>query len=476
THNVEVVNKYYPGTNGTAGNFAGELAYTAQEWVDGGLNVVGQSAPTYYDYDANGNRTVQTQVGTVNGVGGQQVTTRYYYDGMNRLIETVDPLNRTSMTTYDGAGHVITSTDVLGRTTTNVYDAIGNLIETDYPDGTVSRMTYDEMNHVVCSQDKAFPDGSGKTTGPATWNVYDGAGRNICVERLTGVQLQRVTDTNVATMTGAAVPQVITLATGGTLASFTRSVYDWDGRVIYSVAANGGVTQYQYDAAGRRTNTLVYTNYFVTTTNQAISPSGGALSTVSVYDANGNQVAMIDANTNETDYTYDGGNRLTTTTYPLNAGESTRHQTASSYDSQGNKLSDTDEAGVVTAYSYYWRGLLTSVTLDGLSASGGAVWNFGYDEFGNLVRQSDPNGGVISNQYDALGRRTMTELSDGSKELTSYEEVAVSGGVYVDQMSVTDERQKTIVTTDDVMGRVATKVYPPINPGETNTVESCSYT
>jgi len=37
-------------------------------------------------------------------------------------------------------------------------------------------------------------------------------------------------------------------------------------------------------------------------------------------------------------------------------------------------------------------------------------------------------------------------------------------------------RGKTIVTTEDVMGRMATKFLPAINPGESNTVETYTYT
>ncbi len=44
------------------------------------------------------------------------------------------------------------------------------------------------------------------------------------------------------------------------------------------------------------------------------------------------------------------------------------------------------------------------------------------------------------------------------------------------QIAVTDWRNKTSVTTEDTLGRVATKSWPPINPGETATLETYRYT
>jgi YD repeat-containing protein len=111
-------------------------------------------------------------------------------------------------TIYDGAGRVARATDALGYATTSAYDALGNLVETGYADGTVTRQTYDEMNHVVYAQDRVLPDARGVSTGPATHNVYDLAGRNICVERYAELSLQTNTDTRVVTSGGASVPRM----------------------------------------------------------------------------------------------------------------------------------------------------------------------------------------------------------------------------------------------------------------------------
>lgn len=472
---------YYQNTAAQpTGNFTGEIQSTAQQWVDAGGNPCAPIVPpTSYQYDANGNRTQQMQTATVNGVTNTAVTTSYQYDAENRLVATVDPLGRASGTVYDKAGRAFMTTDVDGRTTTNTYDAIGNLIETAYPDGTVSRMTYDELNHVLYTQDRSVPNSSGSTTNAATLNIYDGAGRVVCVERLAGTILTKQVNTAVVARSGADTIYQMTSTSPGAVVSFTRSVYDLDGRVQYAMAANGSVTEYRYDADGRRTNVLVYTDYTVDLSNitNAISPSGAALSTQYRYDPNGNQVAMIDANGNETDYQYDSASRLVLTTYPLVSGAAVRTQTATVYDGMGNKVRTIDEAGVPTACTYDFRGLLTSVTLDA-GSPGQLIYEYAYDEMGNLIKQTDAKGNVTQFQYDALGRRTQRMLPDGSMETTAYADVPCPGNaaVNVQQTSVTDFRGKTIVTTEDVMNRLASKVLPPINPGETETTETWSYT
>lgn len=140
----------------------------------------------------------------------------------------------------------------LGRPVYDINDlqehAVGNLIETAYPDGTVSRMTYDELNHVLYTQDRSLPGSGGATTNAGTLNIYDGAGRVACVERLSGVILAKQANTSVMARSGADTIYQMTVTGAGSLVSFTRSVYDLDGRVMYSMAANGTVTEYDYDA------------------------------------------------------------------------------------------------------------------------------------------------------------------------------------------------------------------------------------
>jgi RHS repeat-associated protein len=467
---------YYQGSGQAGPNCSGEVQSMTQQWIGNSSSPI---STTSYQYDPNGNRTSETTTATVNGTSGTQIMTQYQYDAQNRLVATIDALGRTSSTFFDPAGRPTTNIDVEGHVTTNTYDGVGNLIETGYPDGTVSRMTYDELNHVLYTQDRSVPNGSGLTSNAATLNVYDGAGRVICVERMSGVQLTKELNSGLLMRSNltSTTYQMVTSA-NGTMVSFTRTAYDLNSRVQYSVSANGTVTQYNYDADGRRTNMLVYYAYTNNLTNPAaaISPTGGAYVTQYQYDANGNQIAMIDANGNTNSYSFDSANRLLVTTYPQLGTGIPRHQTATAYDGLGNKVRTIDEAGVVTAYTYDFRGLVTSVTLDA-GSPGQLVYQYAYDERGNLIRQTDANGHVTQYEYDALSRRTLRMLPDGSVEYTDYWDVPATGySCKVQETAVTDFRGKTIVTLEDVMGRLATKIWPPINAGETNTTFTYSYT
>jgi YD repeat-containing protein len=106
--------------------------------------------------------------------------------------------------------------------------------------------------------------------------------------------------------------------------------------------------------------------------------------------------------------------------------------------------------GRLSTFTYDYRGLVTSVTLDA-GSPGQLIYLYGYDEMGNLIKQTDANGNVTQFQYDQLGRRTQRMLPDGSIETTVYADVPVAPGspVSVQQTAVTDFRGRTIVTTED---------------------------
>jgi len=265
---------------GVASNYLGELASVTQEALDSSNNPGSVVTVSLYQYDANGNRTIQTQTGTVNGSPGQTNTTRMIYDAQNRVIQTIDALGRTNSTTYNKLGKQATTTDVWGRTTSYTYDPLGNLIETLYANGSVTRTTYNERSHVVYSQDRAMPDGNNQTMAPATMNLYDTNGNLVCAQRLSGVALVKQTaslNTDYAGLPGGDTQYKMVVNSNGTFGSCTRSVYDLDGRVQYAMDARGTVTEYDYDADGRRTNTLIYLNYTVSPpATGMITPTGGS--------------------------------------------------------------------------------------------------------------------------------------------------------------------------------------------------------
>ena len=152
---------------------SGNLVREVAELYDADRNVVGEQSTTYY-YDQFGNNTgTETSVGggeapiTTSSVydifgnrtefkDGNGQTTEFIYDNDNRLLQTIDPLNRITTFTYDAVGNVTTFTDAKGFQTVNVYDRNNNLLtSTELGDGTASRTVtrvYDVLGNVTSLQ------------------------------------------------------------------------------------------------------------------------------------------------------------------------------------------------------------------------------------------------------------------------------------------------------------------------------------
>jgi len=92
--------------------------------------------------------------------------------------------------------------------------------------------------------------------------------------------------------------------------------------------------------------------------------------------------------------------------------------------------------------------------------------SYSYDEAGNEITQIDANTHTTVFRYDVLGRRTARILPDGSIETTVYNDVPATNGVKVQQTIVTNFMGKAIVSTDDILDRLQTKILPAVNWGK----------
>ncbi len=83
------------------------------------------------------------------------------------------------------------------------------------------------------------------------------------------------------------------------------------------------------------------------------------------------------------------------------------------YDSAGRALRVEDPNGVVTSLGYHLRGWLTS------SSTGGEVIRYAYDNVGNLIRVTQPDGSFLRNDYDQAHRLIrITDALDNSQAFT----------------------------------------------------------
>lgn len=360
-------------------------------------NMISQTDPlgniTTYTYDANGNQLSQTATRTTPS-GVDTITTTYVYDGMNRLVYTIDTYADTAATEYNAIGKKSATVDKLGNPTEYEYDARGNLTRVIYADGTDESYTYDAENRKLTSTDRA---------GRTTTYTYDSVDRLIRTTHPDG--------------------------------SFTETEYDGVGRVTRVINERGNATQYAYDAAGRNTS--------------VIGPLGNVTSYE--YDGNGNQIRMTDANGNVFQYEYDANNWRIRTIFPDGTSIST------AYDALGRKISETDQAGNITQFEYDALGRLVQVTdalgnitsytydevgnmisqtdangnttlfeYDNLGRQNKRILPLGmedstaYDPQGNMVSHTDFNGNTITFEYDVNNLLIAKDFPDGTSESYTY--------------------------------------------------------
>jgi len=309
-----------------------------------------------FTYDGDGNRLTSTVWRRVNSSWTGSTTT-YIYDGMNRVVQTINPDGGTNTVVYDAIGKQQATIDPLGHTTSYSYDAQGRLIQTTYADLTSEKSRYDANGNRVQSIDRA---------NRATTSRYDA--------------LNRVVET--------IYPDN---STNGT-------VYDGVGRVAQTMDARGTVTAFSYDSAGRR---LAVTNA-VGTSVQTIASYG--------YDANGNQITFTDGLGHTTTNVLDGLNRQVQTLYPDGT------VSATGYDAVGRRVAETNQDGVVTRFGYDGAGRLISVT-NALNQ----VTRYQYDETGNEVVQIDALNRTNTFAYDSMGRRIAHTRPDAKSEWLAYD-------------------------------------------------------
>ena len=281
--------------------------------------------------------------------------------GANRLISTTYPDGKSTSTSYDSLGHVVGTTNQNFKSTNYFFDAAGRSVSVQYPDNRFVTYGYDNEGHML-SKTTIASDGGGSQTA---YTHYDLLGRADAVTNTDGF-------------------------------SFTRTVYDGQGRVIDTIDELGNDTHTDYDQAGR---------------SQDVIAGSGLQTTNYTYDNNGNVLTVSVAGVNQSTTSYDSLNRAATVTYQQPLNEPAIQPVITTYDADSRKLSQTDKAGKLTQYGYDGQGHLTGVTL--VSSSGNQTEAYTYDNLGNMLSQTDANGHKTTFTYDNMNRRTSRTLPDG---------------------------------------------------------------
>ncbi|MCK7592298.1 Ig-like domain-containing protein [Pseudomarimonas salicorniae] len=386
---------------------------------------------TEYDYDPGG-RLVETRVaGTpmrveydragrkAAEVDAENRRTEYAYDKVGRLVQVTLAAGTAEATVttyaYDRLGNKIAQTDAEGRTTRWEYDAMGRETARILPLGQREEKRYNAAGELV-----EHTDFNGRTTR----YEYDAIG-----------QLERIdypADHDPSFGYSPRGERIEALDARG--ASSTE--YDARGRVLRSVDADGGIIEYQYDAAGNLIarisphQSLVYgydaRNRLIEVTR---SIDGEAPSTTRYdYDGNGRRIAMSGGDGTVTVYQYDSQGRLRDLIKRSAAGILLA---AMSYqvDASGLRtaIEESDASGIVRTVDYAYDGLrrLVEERIDHRDDAHDRISTWTYDRVGNRLTQTvtagvEPAVG-ISYTYDR-NDRLETENRNGQPTAYTYDD------------------------------------------------------
>ena len=376
---------------------------------------------TRTEYDALGRKTAE-----IDEAGR---TTRYAYDQLGRLVAVVlpDPVtgdnpplvngdspSSTTLVTrygYDEVGNKTTQTDAEGRVTRWDYDAMGRETARVLPEGQRETRTYNAAGEL-----ESHTDFNGRTTR----YTYDLAGR---VDTIDYPQ-----DADVGFGYNARGER--TSATDGRGPSTTD--VDARSRTVKVTDADGGIIEYEYDAAGNLlarispSQSLVYTYDDAHRLDTVTRTVDGEAPTVTTYqyDDAGNRSVMLGGDGTRTEYGYDRRNRLTRLTKQTAAGALL---VAMSYgvDATGMRtaIEETDPAGVTRTVAYSYDGVkrLTRETIDHREAAHDRTTAWTYDRVGNRLTQdlTTPAGSETTSYAYDDNDRLLTETNSVSG-LTTY--------------------------------------------------------
>ncbi|WP_457447928.1 DUF6531 domain-containing protein, partial [Roseateles sp. P5_E4] len=317
--------------------------------------------------------------------GSDRITT-YYYDAAGRLTGVLDAEGYLTQTKYDGTGAV---------TSQKTYANAVTVIRLDVALGTTRSSA---LNQPAPTEDAAkdravrnFYDAAGRMVaqidgdGGLTRWTYDAAGNRLS-------QLRRATllsDSLRSTGDLAALSSLTPLSDD----EFTQWLYDGHGRQIAQVNAEGYLTEYKFDAAGRPAGSTSYLT-------QAIKPViSGPPASLKLFKA--------------ADLTPALRTSLSSPKLPLS--------TSKTYNNRGLLERETAVDGTVTFYQYDNLQRLTSTT----RAEGQPEQRVGiitYDDWGRVQiakTMGDPTEAIT--WYDAAGRRTRVKDARGNTTFFYYD-------------------------------------------------------
>ena len=225
----------------------------------------GNGIETRYEYDANGNLDKiyradvlqadhdydqrNNRIRSTDAVGR---VTEFHYDAVNRLASrVVDPagLALTSTYNYDGQGRQVEVAEG-DRITVTGYDPKGQVTRVEIRNAQRDLITATEYRYDAAGNKTRVVNGAGLAGAQTTDYVYDARNRlSQTIVDPAGLKLTTRYEYDAA-------DNLIKVTDGN--GNATRHIYNSRGEKLYTIDAEGGVSEFQYDANGQRTHIRQY--------------------------------------------------------------------------------------------------------------------------------------------------------------------------------------------------------------------------
>ena len=383
-----------------------------------------QNRTTAFVYDADGRQIYSIKVLAVdaNGNATQQLVTRYNYDAMGRLVQTVGYAKVAALANYSPA------------TIESAVDAYAT------PQDRITSFVYDAAGREIYSVQAAGVDATtGKPTQRITQMTYDAMGRlvrsTLYATPFTLTDYQRATlDATVAA--SAVVTNPLNRTTAYVYNAASEQVYNVQ---VLAVDGTGKptqqiVSQNSFDALGHVVKTTAYNAYFALADYQKAT----------LDTAVGAAAVAKDPLNRITGFVYDAAGQQVYSVRVLSVG-STGAPTAAAvarktYDAFGQVIQNTAYASTLALADYQKQTLdaavaVTAVASNPLNRTSAAV----YDTLGRQVysvQVSAVNGSgtptqeiVSSNVYDAFGDVIQSTAYATQMALTDYKQATLDAAV-----------------------------------------------
>jgi YD repeat-containing protein len=362
-------------------------------------------------------------------------------DGRDGVTETYDALNGGRLTSstdqngnyltygYDPAtGHLTTVTTMNGETTTFNWDgATNNLLSvlTTLSDGstyTLVSYTYDTRNRLSTVTTDLTPYNHSDSSTVVTTYGYSGTSSRIAsISQTGGAKLTFAYDASNRV-------QTVTETVQGTVTRATTFTYT-DSSHTTVTDNTGQDTVIQYDGTGAMDG-ITLPGAQSGTPNEIIS--------FTKYNADGDLLTMLDADSEPYSYTYDSNDNVLSETDPRG------NTITRTYDEDNHVLTDTQAPG----------------TKSGHDVGASTTTRYAYDNNGNLRYVVTADGGVTKYSYDNNGSLAMTVVvRDDTFDLSGLaSNQSVDGSDVYNWMNGLDKSTtETTAYTPDARGAIATK-------------------